>query len=54
LIADRIRRALDIVPAGQLVINPDCGCVRLPRDVAFNKLREMVEGTRMVRNEIGK
>ena len=44
LIADRIRRALDVVPAEQLVINPDCGCVRLPRDVAFNKLSAMVEG----------
>jgi 5-methyltetrahydropteroyltriglutamate--homocysteine methyltransferase len=47
-----IRRALDIVPAEQLVINPDCGCVRLPRDVAFNKLSAMVEGTRIVRKEL--
>jgi 5-methyltetrahydropteroyltriglutamate--homocysteine methyltransferase len=52
-VADRIRRALEIVPAGQLVINPDCGCVRLPRDVAFNKLSAMVEGTRLVRKELG-
>jgi len=37
-----------------MIINPDCGCVRLPRDVAFNKLKEMVEGTRMVRKELGK
>jgi len=54
LVADRIRRALDVVPAEKLVINPDCGCVRLPRDVAFNKLAAMVEGTRMVRKELGK
>ena len=44
LVADRIRRALEVVPAEKLVINPDCGCVRLPRDVAFNKLAAMVEG----------
>ena len=54
LVADRIRRALEVVPAEKLVINPDCGCVRLPRDVAFNKLAAMVEGTRMVRTELGK
>ena len=51
--ADRIRRALEIVPAERLVINPDCGCVHLPRDVAFNKLTAMVEGTRLVRKELG-
>jgi 5-methyltetrahydropteroyltriglutamate--homocysteine methyltransferase len=54
LVADRIRRALEIVPAERLVINPDCGCVHLPRDVAYNKLAAMVEGTRMVRGELGK
>jgi len=54
LVADRIRRALDVVPAEKLVINPDCGCVRLPREVAFNKLAAMVEGTRLVRKELGK
>jgi len=54
LVADRIRRALEIVPAERLVINPDCGCVHLPRDVAFNKLAAMVEGTKMVRADLGK
>jgi len=43
-----------VVPAEKLVINPDCGCVRLPREVAFNKLAAMVEGTRLVRKELGK
>jgi 5-methyltetrahydropteroyltriglutamate--homocysteine methyltransferase len=54
LVADRIRRALEVVPPEKLVINPDCGCVRLPREVAFNKLSAMVEGTRTVRKELGK
>src|SRR5262252_2638421 len=54
LVADRIRRAMEIVPAERLVINPDCGCVHLPRDVAFNKLAAMVEGTKMVRADLGK
>jgi 5-methyltetrahydropteroyltriglutamate--homocysteine methyltransferase len=50
LVADRIRRALDVIPAERLVINPDCGLVHLPRDVAFKKLSAMAEGTRMVRD----
>ncbi len=54
LVADRIRRALEVVPAERLVINPDCGCVHLPRDVAFAKLTAMVEGTKIVRAELGK
>jgi 5-methyltetrahydropteroyltriglutamate--homocysteine methyltransferase len=54
LVADRIRRALDILPADKLVINPDCGCVHLPREVAFSKLAAMAEGTRQVREEIAK
>jgi 5-methyltetrahydropteroyltriglutamate--homocysteine methyltransferase len=49
MIADRIRRALEVIPPQKLVINPDCGLVHLPRDVAFKKLSAMAEGTRMVR-----
>ena len=49
-----LAKALEIVPAERLVINPDCGCVHLPRDVAFNKLAAMVEGTKMVRADLGK
>jgi 5-methyltetrahydropteroyltriglutamate--homocysteine methyltransferase len=52
-VADRIRRALEVIPAERLIINPDCGLVRLPRDVAFSKLCAMVEGTRVVRKELG-
>jgi 5-methyltetrahydropteroyltriglutamate--homocysteine methyltransferase len=52
VVADRIRRALRILPAERLVINPDCGLVHLPRDVAFMKLCAMVEGTRIVRREL--
>jgi 5-methyltetrahydropteroyltriglutamate--homocysteine methyltransferase len=53
-VADRIRRALEVIPAERLIINPDCGLVRLPRDVAFAKLNAMVEGTKIVRKELGK
>ena len=53
-VADRIRRALEVIPPERLVITPDCGLVRLHRDVAFGKLCAMVEGTRTVRKELGR
>jgi len=53
-VADRIRRALEVIPAERLVINPDCGLVRLHREVAFGKLCAMVDGTRTVRKELGR
>jgi 5-methyltetrahydropteroyltriglutamate--homocysteine methyltransferase len=52
LVAARIRAALEIVPAERLGVNPDCGCLHLPRDVAFAKLCAMVEGTRQIRREL--
>jgi 5-methyltetrahydropteroyltriglutamate--homocysteine methyltransferase len=53
-VADRIRRALEVIPPERLVITPDCGLVRQNREVAFNKLSAMVEGTKMVRKELGR
>jgi len=51
LVASRIRRALEFVPAERLVINPDCGLRHLPADVARAKLRAMVAGAAQVRKE---
>ena len=51
-VAVRIRRALPYVPAENLVVAPDCGMKYLPRDVAFRKLRAMVEGAAIVRKEL--
>jgi 5-methyltetrahydropteroyltriglutamate--homocysteine methyltransferase len=52
-VAERIRGALGYVPAERLTIAPDCGMKYLPRATAFAKLRAMVEGTRLVRAELG-
>jgi 5-methyltetrahydropteroyltriglutamate--homocysteine methyltransferase len=52
-VAARIRRALPFVNAADLVIAPDCGMKYLPRDVADAKLKSMVEGTKIVRSELG-
>ena len=53
VVAERIRKALEIVPPERLGVNPDCGLLHLPRDSAFAKLRAMVEGTRIVSKELG-
>jgi 5-methyltetrahydropteroyltriglutamate--homocysteine methyltransferase len=52
-IAARIRRALKYVPAERIVVAPDCGFKYLPRDVAFAKMRAMVDGAGIVRRELG-
>jgi 5-methyltetrahydropteroyltriglutamate--homocysteine methyltransferase len=52
LVAERIRRALPYVDAKKIVVAPDCGLKYLPRDVAFQKMRAMVEGALIVRNEL--
>jgi 5-methyltetrahydropteroyltriglutamate--homocysteine methyltransferase len=51
-VAERIRRALPYVPAEKITVAPDCGMKYLPRDVAFGKLKAMVEGARIVREEV--
>jgi 5-methyltetrahydropteroyltriglutamate--homocysteine methyltransferase len=53
-VAARIRRALPYVPAQQIILAPDCGLKYLPREVAFGKMRAMVEGARIVRAELEK
>jgi 5-methyltetrahydropteroyltriglutamate--homocysteine methyltransferase len=52
LVARRIRRMLESVPAEKLWINPDCGLARLPRHLAFAKLQALVTGTQIVRAEL--
>ena len=51
-VAARIRRALPFVPADRIVVAPDCGMKYLPREVAFGKMKAMVEGARIVRQEL--
>ncbi len=53
LVASRIHRALEFIPADRLVVNPDCGLRHLPTDVARAKLRAMVAGVAQVREELG-
>jgi 5-methyltetrahydropteroyltriglutamate--homocysteine methyltransferase len=52
-VAERIRAGLRQIPAERLVVAPDCGMKYLPRDVAFSKLKALVDGTALVRKELG-
>ena len=52
LVASRIRRALEYVPADRLMINPDCGLRHLAPEVTRQKLRAMVAGVALVRAEL--
>ena len=53
LVAARIEAALKHVPAQRLAVAPDCGMKYLQRDVAFAKLKAMVDGARIVRDQLG-
>ena len=51
-VAERIRSALQYVEPERLILAPDCGMKYLPRDVAFGKLHALVEGARIVRQQL--
>jgi 5-methyltetrahydropteroyltriglutamate--homocysteine methyltransferase len=52
VVAARIRRAMEVVPAERLWIAPDCGMKYVrTREVAFAKLRAMVDGAALVRGD---
>jgi 5-methyltetrahydropteroyltriglutamate--homocysteine methyltransferase len=50
IVAGRIRRALPFVSPERLMVAPDCGLKYLPRSVAFEKMKAMVEGAKLVRS----
>ena len=53
-VASRIRRALPYVKAEDVIVAPDCGMKYLPREVAFGKMKAMVEGAKIMRAEFGR
>ena len=52
-VAERARRALKYLKPEHAILAPDCGMKYLPRDVAFGKIKAMVEGARILRAEHG-
>jgi 5-methyltetrahydropteroyltriglutamate--homocysteine methyltransferase len=52
-IRDRVRLCLEHAPPDRLSVAPDCGLSQTARWAAKQKLRNMVEGVRMARKEVG-
>ena len=52
-VAAQIRAALTYITPERLMLAPDCGMKYLPRATAFAKLCALVEGTKIVRRELG-
>jgi 5-methyltetrahydropteroyltriglutamate--homocysteine methyltransferase len=50
-VAERVKRALEHVKPEDVIIAPDCGMKYLPREVAFGKMKAMVEGAKILRAE---
>jgi 5-methyltetrahydropteroyltriglutamate--homocysteine methyltransferase len=53
-VASRIRRALPYTKAENILVAPDCGMKYLPREVAFGKMKAMVAGAKLMREEVGR
>jgi 5-methyltetrahydropteroyltriglutamate--homocysteine methyltransferase len=51
-VAGRIRAALAHVEPERLILAPDCGMKYLPREIALGKLRALVAGRDLVRDEL--
>lgn len=47
-----IRQGLKVVPPDRLTVSPDCGIKLLPRDIAFEKLRNLAMAAREVEAEL--
>jgi 5-methyltetrahydropteroyltriglutamate--homocysteine methyltransferase len=52
-VAERVRRCLKHAPADRLSFAPDCGLSQTARWAAKQKLKNMVEGVKRVRKELG-
>jgi len=50
-IVERVKRALPYVAKENMILAPDCGMKYLPREVAFGKMKAMVEAARLLRAE---
>lgn len=51
-VADTVRRCLEFAPADRLAFAPDCGLSQTARWAARQKLKNMVEGVHVVREEL--
>jgi 5-methyltetrahydropteroyltriglutamate--homocysteine methyltransferase len=47
-----IRKGLEVVPPERLTVSPDCGVKLLPREVAYEKMANLVEAARNVEADL--
>jgi 5-methyltetrahydropteroyltriglutamate--homocysteine methyltransferase len=52
-VVQRIKKALQHLKPEDVILAPDCGMKYLPREVAYGKMKAMVEGARQLRAELG-
>jgi 5-methyltetrahydropteroyltriglutamate--homocysteine methyltransferase len=52
IVAGRIKRAFGDVPPEKIIVAPDCGMKYLTREVAFAKMKAMVDGAKLVRAQL--
>jgi len=52
LVASRVKRVLQVLPAERIVVNPDCGLRHLPPEIARAKLCAMSAGAALARQEV--
>ncbi len=50
-VVERLKKALKHVKPENVIVAPDCGMKYLPREVAYGKLKAMVEGAKLLRKE---
>jgi 5-methyltetrahydropteroyltriglutamate--homocysteine methyltransferase len=50
-VVERLKKALKHVKPEDVIVAPDCGMKYLPREVAYGKMKAMVEGARLLRKE---
>jgi 5-methyltetrahydropteroyltriglutamate--homocysteine methyltransferase len=51
-VAARVRQVLEVCPAEQVTLSPDCGFGWSPRYMCNQKLRGLVAGAALVRKEL--
>ena len=50
-VVERAKRALPYLAKENVILAPDCGMKYLPREVAYDKMRALVEGAKLLRAE---
>ena len=53
VVVARVKRALPHIAKENVILAPDCGMKYLPREVAFGKMKAMVEAAQILRSEFG-